>query len=78
MRPICWVIPALSPSRPPIAWCDSGVDRRLYGQPDFYGEHHAGFLSARAFAGVVIGGFGNIKGAIIGSLFVGIVEAFST
>jgi branched-subunit amino acid ABC-type transport system permease component len=26
----------------------------------------------------VIGGFGNIKGAIIGSLFVGIVEAFST
>lgn len=34
-------------------------------------------LQLRAFAGVVIGGFGNIKGAIIGSILVGIIEAFS-
>lgn len=35
-------------------------------------------LQLRAFAGVVIGGFGNIKGAIIGSVFIGLVEAYST
>lgn len=35
-------------------------------------------LQLRAFAGVVIGGFGNIKGAIIGALIVGIVESFSS
>ena len=34
-------------------------------------------LQLRAFAGVVIGGFGNIKGAIIGSIIVGLVEAYS-
>ena len=27
---------------------------------------------------MVIGGFGNIKGAIIGSLLVGLIESFST
>ncbi|MGI6587017.1 MAG: branched-chain amino acid ABC transporter permease [Lutisporaceae bacterium] len=32
----------------------------------------------RAFAGVVIGGFGNIKGAVIGSVFVGLIEAYSS
>ncbi len=37
-----------------------------------------GGLLLRSFAGVVIGGLGNIKGAIIGSLIVGIIEAFSS
>ncbi len=35
-------------------------------------------LQLRAFAGVVIGGFGNIKGAIIGSIFIGLIEAYSS
>jgi branched-chain amino acid transport system permease protein len=35
-------------------------------------------LQLRAFAGTVIGGFGSIKGAIIGCLLVGIVESFAT
>ena len=35
-----------------------------------------GSLLMMAFAGVVIGGFGNIKGSIIGSLIVGLIEAF--
>ena len=34
-------------------------------------------LQLRAFAGVVIGGFGNVKGAIIGSILVGLIEAYS-
>ena len=35
-------------------------------------------LQLRAFAGTVIGGFGSIKGAIIGCLLVGTVESFAT
>jgi branched-chain amino acid transport system permease protein len=35
-------------------------------------------FQSRAFAGIVIGGFGNIKGAIIGSLVVGLIESYST
>lgn len=34
-----------------------------------------GTLLLRAFAGVIIGGLGNIKGAIIGSIMVGMIEA---
>lgn len=37
-----------------------------------------GTLQLRAFAGVIIGGLGNIKGAIIGALLVGMVESFAT
>jgi len=37
-----------------------------------------GTLQLRAFAGVVIGGMGNIKGAIIGALFIGLLESFSS
>ena len=35
-------------------------------------------LQLRAFAGTVIGGFGSIKGAILGCLLVGLTEAFAT
>ena len=35
-------------------------------------------LNLRAFAGTVIGGWGSIKGAIVGCIIVGLVEAFST
>ncbi|MBE6829855.1 MAG: branched-chain amino acid ABC transporter permease [Ruminococcaceae bacterium] len=46
--------------------------------PIFMVSNTLGTLQLRAFAGVVIGGFGNIKGAILGSLLIGVVEAFST
>ncbi len=46
--------------------------------PVFMVSKTLGTLQLRAFAGVVVGGFGNIKGAIIGSLLIGIVESFST
>ena len=45
--------------------------------PIFLVRSSLGSLQLRAFAGVVIGGFGNIKGAIVGSLMVGVIEAFS-
>lgn len=34
-------------------------------------------IQLRAFAGAIIGGFGNLKGAVIGSLLIGLVESFS-
>lgn len=37
-----------------------------------------GTLQLRAFAGVVLGGFGNIKGAIVGSLIVALIETYCT
>lgn len=46
--------------------------------PIFMVSNTLGTLQLRAFAGVVIGGFGNIKGAILGSLLVGVVESFSS
>lgn len=36
-----------------------------------------GVMQTRAFAGVVIGGLGSLKGAVIGSLIVGLIEAYS-
>ena len=46
--------------------------------PIFMVSNTLGSLQLRAFAGVVLGGFGNIKGAIIGSLFIGLVESYSS
>lgn len=46
--------------------------------PIFLVSNTLGSLQLRAFAGVIIGGFGNIKGAIIGSLIVGLIESYST
>ena len=46
--------------------------------PIFMVRSTLGTLQLRAFAGVVIGGFGNITGAVIGCILVGIIESFST
>lgn len=46
--------------------------------PIFMVSNTLGSLQLRAFAGVVLGGFGNIKGAIIGSLFIGLAESYSS
>lgn len=45
--------------------------------PMFFLNNTMGAASgAKAFAAIVIGGFGNVQGAIIGGLIVGLVEAF--
>ena len=36
-----------------------------------------GLMQGRAFAGVVIGGLGSLKGAVIGSVIVGLIETYS-
>jgi len=54
----------------------SGIGGYLIA-PAFYVSTSLANLQARAFAGVVIGGWGNIKGSVMGSLIVGLIEAFS-
>lgn len=46
--------------------------------PVFFVTTSLGTLQLRAFAGVVIGGFGNLKGAVLGSIIIGLIEAYST
>lgn len=35
-------------------------------------------FQSKAFAGIVLGGFGNLKGAIMGSIIIGLVESYSS
>ncbi len=44
--------------------------------PLFLVSQSLGSFALKAFAGAVVGGFGSIKGALIGSLIIGVVEAF--
>ena len=60
-----------------IVMCVCGICGYLVA-PIFMVRSTLGTLQLRAFAGVVIGGFGSIKGAVIGCLLVGIIESFST
>lgn len=60
-----------------IVMCVCGVCGYLVA-PIFMVRSTLGTLQLRAFAGVVIGGFGNITGAVIGCLLVGVIESFST
>ena len=46
--------------------------------PIFFVRTSLTSLQTRAFAGIVLGGFGNLDGAIIGSLIIGLVESYST
>jgi len=46
--------------------------------PLFLVSQSLGSMSLKAFAGIIVGGFGNIKGAVIGSILIGLVEAYST
>lgn len=45
--------------------------------PIFLASVNLSSLQLRAFAGAIIGGFGNLKGAILGSILIGIIESFS-
>nr|WP_283243626.1 branched-chain amino acid ABC transporter permease [Feifania hominis] len=46
--------------------------------PIYYVSASMATFQARAFASIVIGGFGNLKGAIVGGVVVGLIEAYST
>ncbi len=54
----------------------AGVGGFLFS-PIFFVSTSIGSSGLKAFAGLIIGGYGSVKGALIGALFVGIIEAFS-
>ncbi|MHB1314716.1 MAG: branched-chain amino acid ABC transporter permease [Christensenellales bacterium] len=59
-----------------ISICIAGIAGTLL-TPIFFLTTTAGATSGvKAFAAIVIGGFGSVQGAIIGGLIVGLVEAF--
>ena len=45
--------------------------------PLFLVSTSLGSMAQKAFAGIVLGGFGSVKGAIVGSLLIGLIESFS-
>ena len=44
--------------------------------PIFFRSVRLSTFQLRAFAGVIIGGFGNLKGAVVGSIIIGLVESY--
>ncbi|MDI9241473.1 branched-chain amino acid ABC transporter permease [Fusibacillus kribbianus] len=54
----------------------TGVGGGLLAPIFFLNNVMGGTAGAKAFAAIVIGGFGSVPGAIIGGLIVGLVEAF--
>ncbi|HHT24070.1 MAG TPA: branched-chain amino acid ABC transporter permease [Clostridiaceae bacterium] len=45
--------------------------------PLFLVSQTLGNFALKAFAGIVVGGFGSVKGAVIGSIMIGLIEAYS-
>ncbi|MDR1915727.1 MAG: branched-chain amino acid ABC transporter permease [Synergistaceae bacterium] len=46
--------------------------------PIFFVNPTLGTLQLSAFAGVILGGFGNLKGAVVGSIIIGLIQSYST
>ncbi len=59
-----------------ISMCLSGVGGWL-AAPLFMVSQSLGSMAQKAFAGIVLGGFGSVKGAIVGGLLIGLIESFS-
>lgn len=59
-----------------ISMCMSGVGGWL-AAPLFLVSQSLGTFAQKAFAGIVLGGFGSVKGAVVGCLLVGLIESFS-
>ena len=59
-----------------ISVCLSGVGGWL-AAPLFYVSQSLGSMAQKAFAGIVLGGFGSVKGAVVGCLLIGLIESYS-
>jgi branched-chain amino acid transport system permease protein len=53
----------------------SGIAGVLMG-PVYYASYSMGVVGVKGFAAAVIGGFGNVTGALLGGLLLGLIEAF--
>lgn len=45
--------------------------------PVFLASQTLGSMAQKAFAGIVLGGFGSVQGAVVGSLLIGLIESYS-
>ena len=59
-----------------ISMCLSGIGGWL-AAPLFQVSTTLGSMAQKTFAGIVLGGFGSIKGAVVGCLLIGLIEALS-
>lgn len=59
-----------------VSMCLSGVGGWL-ASPLFLVSQSLGSMAQKAFAGIVLGGFGSVKGAIVGCILIGLIESFS-
>ncbi len=59
-----------------ISMCLSGTGGWLAG-PLFLVSQSLSSFAQKAFAGIVLGGFGSVKGAIVGCILIGLIESFS-
>lgn len=59
-----------------VSMCLSGIGGWL-ASPLFLVSQSLGSMAQKAFAGMVLGGFGSIRGAVIGCLIIGLIESFS-
>lgn len=55
--------------------CMLGAAAGVFYAPLFYVSFDMGLIGVKAFAAAVVGGFGNLPGAVIGGLVIGIAEA---
>ena len=52
------------------------ADRLVHtAAPLFLASQNLGSMAQKAFAGIVLGGFGSVKGAIVGCLLIGVIES---
>jgi branched-chain amino acid transport system permease protein len=58
-----------------IIACMLGAAAGVFYAPLFYVSFDMGLIGVKAFAAAVVGGFGNLQGAVIGGLLIGVAEA---
>src|SRR5262249_26249854 len=80
-RQICGRIMGVSVHRIfSVTWAISAGISGLAGvliAPIIYLDPNLGIIGVKAFAGAVLGGFGNIPGAIVGGMLLGVLENLS-
>lgn len=55
--------------------CMLGAAAGVFYAPLFYVSFDMGLIGVKAFAAAVVGGFGNLHGAVVGGLVIGVAEA---
>lgn len=71
-------VPAIGLATTVISACIAGLSGALIAPLYTVSPTMAVLVNIKAFAAVIVGGFGNVTGAIIAAFLIGMLEAFST